>query len=83
MRQTLFIKTAIAALLSTGLSEITIAEDTEKERCSGIVTAGMNDCSTKGHSCAGQAKEDYDPDEWIYVTKGTCKKIAGGVILEG
>ena len=26
----------------------------------------------------GMAKTDGDPEEWIYVPKGTCEKIAGG-----
>lgn len=55
----------------------------EYERCAGIVKTGMNDCATSQHGCAGQAKEDYDPDEWISVPKGTCEKIAGGSILKG
>lgn len=46
-----------------------------KEICYGIAKKGKNDCGTKTHSCAGQAKKDYDPKEWKYVTTGTCKKI--------
>ena len=52
----------------------------ETERCSGIVKEGMNDCGTSQHACAGLAKEDYDPEEWIALPKGTCDKIAGGTI---
>ena len=50
------------------------------EKCAGIVKAGMNDCGTSKHDCAGNAKKDRDPDEWVYVPTGTCKKIAGGRI---
>lgn len=50
----------------------------EKEKCFGIVKAGKNDCGTKVHSCAGQAAVDNDPEEWIFVPKGLCDKIAGG-----
>lgn len=51
------------------------------EKCAGIVKAGQNDCGANGHSCAGQAKADNDPNEWIAVPKGTCSKIAGGRIV--
>jgi hypothetical protein len=29
----------------------------------------------------GQAKADGDAEEWIYVPKGTCEKIAGGKLV--
>ncbi len=50
------------------------------EKCQGIVKAGMNDCGTSKHSCAGQASVDGDPEEWVYVPKGTCEKIVGGKV---
>lgn len=48
------------------------------EKCMGVVKAGMNDCGANGHSCAGQAKVDSDPNEWVYLPEGTCDKLAGG-----
>jgi len=54
------------------------AADAPREKCLGIARAGMNDCGTSTHSCAGQATVDNDPEEWIYVPKGTCEKITGG-----
>ena len=85
IKQEILIKTAIAGVLSASLATAVVAEEKkpETERCAGIVKEGMNDCATSQHSCAGQAKEDYDPDEWISVPVGTCKKIAGGTVLEG
>ena len=52
----------------------------DKERCYGVVKAGHNDCGSadKSHSCAGQAKEDADGGEWVYVPKGLCDKLVGG-----
>ncbi|MCK5697880.1 MAG: DUF2282 domain-containing protein [Gammaproteobacteria bacterium] len=47
------------------------------EKCQGIAKAGMNDCGTSKHACAGMAKTDADPEEWVYVPEGTCAKIAG------
>lgn len=48
------------------------------EKCAGIAKAGKNDCGANGHDCAGQAKKDSDPEEWVYVPKGVCDKIVGG-----
>ncbi|MEM7360900.1 MAG: DUF2282 domain-containing protein [Pseudomonadota bacterium] len=50
------------------------------EKCQGVAKAGMNDCGANGHSCAGQAAVDGDPNEWIYVPEGTCEKIVGGSV---
>lgn len=51
----------------------------EVEKCKGVAQKGMNDCGTKDHNCAGKAKADNLPDEWVYVPKGVCKKIGGEV----
>ena len=48
------------------------------EKCQGIAKAGQNDCGANGHACAGYAKVDGDPNEWVYVPEGTCDKIVGG-----
>lgn len=52
------------------------------EKCAGIAKAGQNDCGSLNgsHACAGQAKLDNDDNEWVYVPKGTCSKITGGVV---
>ncbi len=54
------------------------------EKCLGVSKAGANDCgSTDGaHSCAGMAKTDADPTEWVYLPEGTCEKIVGGVVYK-
>jgi uncharacterized membrane protein len=48
------------------------------EKCFGIVKAGLNDCQTATHSCAGTTTADNQGDSWIYVPAGTCAKITGG-----
>lgn len=48
------------------------------EKCYGVAKKGMNDCGTSHHDCGGMAKADNAPDEWIYLPKGTCEKLAGG-----
>jgi uncharacterized membrane protein len=52
------------------------------EKCSGVAKKGKNDCGANGHGCGGMAKKDNDPKEWIYVPKGVCEKIAGGVVVK-
>ena len=51
------------------------------EKCFGIAKAGLNDCQTATHSCAGTATKDMDGASWIYVPAGTCNKIAGASIM--
>ena len=64
--------------LSMGLlSANAIAGKPGFEKCKGIVKAGMNDCGTSKHACAGMAKVDKDPEEWVYVPEGTCAKLVG------
>jgi uncharacterized membrane protein len=50
------------------------------EKCQGIAAKGLNDCGANSHGCAGEAVKDNDPEEWIWVPEGTCKKIAGGKV---
>jgi uncharacterized membrane protein len=77
MRKSLLL-TSAAALVATGmLVKTEEAQASEKEKCYGIAKAGANDCGTSVHSCAGQAKVDNAPDEWIFVPKGLCERIAG------
>ena len=68
---------AIAVLGTVSMPSDADAGKKEKEKCYGVVAKGMNDCGTSKHSCAAQATVDNDPEEWIYVPKGLCKKIAG------
>ena len=56
---------------------VAAAPDATREKCAGIARAGLNDCGTSTHSCAGQATADSQPGEWIYLPKGTCQKIVG------
>jgi uncharacterized membrane protein len=76
----LIVNSAIAGVLALGMSGGALAAKAGMEKCAGIVKAGMNDCGTAKHDCAGQAKSDGAADEWIYVPDGTCKKIVGASI---
>ncbi|EGF92728.1 hypothetical protein ABI_11650 [Asticcacaulis biprosthecium C19] len=73
---------ALAALVGGAALVATTASAKEGfEKCAGVAKARMNDCATKAHSCAGQAKADRDPAEWVYVPTGTCAKLAGGKVV--
>lgn len=74
-------KTALVGLFSLAFATLGANVHAGKpgfEKCQGVVKAGMNDCGTSKHACAGMAQTDNDPEEWIYVPEGTCAKIAGG-----
>jgi uncharacterized membrane protein len=73
---------ALAGIFVAALSGGAIAGKPGMEKCTGIVKAGMNDCGTSKHACAGQATADGDAEEWVYVPEGTCEKIVGGKVKE-
>ena len=73
---------AVAAAVLTVGADDAHAGKRGQEKCKGIVKAGMKDCGANGHSCAGQAAVDNDPNEWIFVPEGTCEKITGGETVE-
>lgn len=52
------------------------------ERCQGVAKKGLNDCGANDHGCAGMAKKDNDPNEWVYTPEGLCRKIGGKVQLK-
>ena len=77
-----------AAIMALSLTGNAMATDTTTEtakpateKCAGVAKAGMNDCGTSEHGCAGMAKTDRDPTEWVAVPKGTCVKLAGGTVV--
>ena len=78
------IGTALAALASLAAANAAAvagpaaAPDYSFEKCYGVVKAGLNDCQTSTHSCAGTATADNQGDSWIYVPAGTCMKLTGG-----
>lgn len=84
------IPSTIAGILAVGASLAVVSANAgvpdqpeEWEKCAGIAKAGMNDCGSLDdkHACAGQATRDNDDNEWVYVPKGTCTKITGGVVV--
>lgn len=89
--QTKMIANAIAAVLSLGIAgtaqSATSAPQQEMmmaaplkgmDKCYGIAKAGMNDCATASHSCAGESKVNGEKEAWIATPTGLCNKIVGG-----
>lgn len=77
---------AVATLFTAGLAITSIpvqAKEAKMVKCYGIAKAGKNACGTPTHSCAGQAKVDNDPNEWILVKTGTCEKHGGSLTAGG
>ena len=84
MEKSKMLSIAIGSLLAIGLVGNASAADKKMgmEQCFGVAKAGMNDCSSNksAHSCAGQATRNNDPMDFVAVPKGTCDKIAGGML---
>jgi len=80
MDKRLLLASAVAGVLSVGVLASTDAVAGKNEKCMGVVKAGQNDCGTSKHPCSGKAKVDNDPEEWVFLPKGACDKIVGGVV---
>src|ERR1700753_3525730 len=77
---------AIAAAVIGAASFASAAQAADKamggpthEHCYGIAKAGENNCAAANgkHSCAGQAKDSYNGQEFKEVPKGTCESMNG------
>lgn len=85
MSKSKHIKPLVLAILSASVaaaSSTNVAAEKsntpESEKCYGIAKKGMNDCAGHDHTCQGLSKVDRDTGEYLFVLKGTCKKIVGG-----
>jgi uncharacterized membrane protein len=79
----MLVTSAVAALATIAASQVAQSGPAEEpnftfEKCYGVVKAGLNDCQTSTHSCAGTSTMDDQKDAWIYVPAGTCSKLTGG-----
>jgi uncharacterized membrane protein len=74
----LAIAAAVGSFLAAGTMGTAVAADAAaKDKCYGVAMAGKNDCASNGHSCAGQAKKDKDPNEWKHMSADDCAKAGG------
>jgi uncharacterized membrane protein len=83
MTQKPIVAAAIAGLLALGAaSGAALAQDKKgQEMCWGVAKAGQNDCGSNktAHSCAGQSKADYDPNDFKMVKAGSCMQMGGSL----
>jgi uncharacterized membrane protein len=72
---------AVAGLFALGASSGALAQDKGQEKCWGVAKAGQNECGSNktAHSCAGQSKSDYDPNDFKVVKAGTCVQMGGSM----
>jgi uncharacterized membrane protein len=57
-----------------------VAQPPGSEKCYGVAKAAKNDCAAGVHSCAGQSTRNFDKSSYVYLPKGACAKLAGGVL---
>jgi uncharacterized membrane protein len=76
--KTAMLAAAVSSLIALPPAAVVAADAPATEKCYGVAKAGKNDCAGPGHVCAGLAKTDANPDEWLSVPKGTCERIVGG-----
>jgi len=86
IKKKLALATAMTGVLGIGIATLgnnqeVLAKKEGMEKCAGIVKAAMNDCGANDHTCSGMSKVDSDPNEWVYLPEGTCKKIVGGKVI--
>jgi uncharacterized membrane protein len=83
MTQKPIVAAAIAGLFALGAAGgAALAQDKMgQEKCWGVAKAGQNDCGSNktAHSCAGQSKKDYDPNDFKTVKAGTCVQMGGSL----
>jgi uncharacterized membrane protein len=81
MKTQMIAASALLAALATPLAAFAApapVPNFQAEKCYGVAKAGLNDCQTATHSCAGTASKDNQGDAWVYVPAGTCAKLTGG-----
>ncbi len=74
-----FITSALSLVL---LSYSTASAENKKEQCAGVVKAGLNDCASVEHVCAGMNTDDGNETDWLWLPTGTCQKIIGAHIIK-
>lgn len=84
MKKATILASTIAGIMTISGSALAVPDaPKEWEKCAGISKAGKNDCGAKdgSHECSGQAKMDNLDTEWVYLPKGVCEKVTGGMVV--
>lgn len=79
-----FISLIFTALLGVFLFTISASAKADEppamEKCYGVAKAGQNDCDTGPNAgLCTKSVFDSDPNVFIYVPKGLCSRLAGGI----
>lgn len=75
---------AIALTTLDAQAQVNVPKPTYKyEKCYGVAKGGQNDCFTTVNACGGTAEKERDPNAWVYVPAGLCKKLSGGMSSPG
>ena len=72
----------LAAIAGAGIThQLKASSPPDVEKCYGVAKAGKNDCASKdaSNSCAGLSLRDDDTSQWVYVPKGLCERLTGGM----
>ena len=77
---TAIISSAVSLILLTSSSP-SFAENPNDEKCAGVVKAGLNDCASAEHICAGMNTENGYINDWLWLPEGTCNKIKGAHVI--
>ena len=86
MKKSSLINSTILGIVAAGVvatsAHAVPNQPTAWEKCAGVAKKGMNDCGSFDgkHGCHGQSKISNSDVEWVYVPKGTCAKLTGGVV---
>jgi uncharacterized membrane protein len=79
----LTIAAAVGSLLAVGAAQaMDHGTKGDKVKCYGVAKAGKNDCASASHGCAGAAKSDNDPAEWVFMPQAECEKAGGKLEAE-
>ena len=85
MKKSILSAAAIATVIGLSGAVAPAQAADEKEKCYGVVKAGMNQCGSADgkHGCQGHATQDGSPNEWIKLPKGLCEKLVNGTTTPG
>ena len=82
MNKQLLAATLLASMMTGSVAHAANeATSRSREKCYGVSKAGKNDCASKdgSNSCTGKAKKDGNANDWVFVPKGLCDKLVGGI----
>jgi uncharacterized membrane protein len=72
---------AVALTAVAAQAQVNVPKPSYKyEKCYGVAKGASNDCFTTVNACGQTALKDRDPNAWVYVPVGLCRKLSGGAL---